>query len=106
MKAIKIQSQGSANQYALLKGSNTLGEVLGNGELLEEQHLQLAVFAVNLLEGRFPIAPSNARWEALSLDEPNRLTLVSYTNNQPNWLLVLTAHRPIAIPGPGVCHAS
>lgn len=104
MSTIKIHSQGEANQYALLKGSNTLGEVLGNGELLEEQHLQLAVFAVNLLEGRFPIAPSNARWEALSLDEPNRLTLVSFSNNRPTWLVVLITPEALPVPGEGVRH--
>lgn len=97
MSTIEIHSQGEANQYALLMGSNMVGEVLGNGELLEEQHLQLAVFAANLLSGCFPVAPANAEWKALSLDEPNRLTLVSSSNSQPAWLIVLITTKALPV---------
>lgn len=96
MSEIKLHCQGSANQYAVLLGADLLGEVIVNGEFLEEQHLQLATFAVNLLRGRFPIAPANAQWETLSSGEPNRLTLISSTNNRPTWLIVLIT--PEAIP--------
>lgn len=96
MSEIKIHCQGSANQYAILLGSDLLGEVLGNGDFLEEQHLQFANFAVNLLSGCFPIAPANAQWKTLSADEPNRLTLISSTNNQPTWLIILIT--PEALP--------
>lgn len=104
---ILVRANGEANSFALLEEGMTMpGEVLANGHFTVDQQEGLVAYAANLLTGRFPIAPNNAKWELRSLDEPNRLTLVSYTNNQPIWLLVLTVHRPIAIPGLGVCHAS
>lgn len=91
MSEITAHAQGQANQYALLKGAVMIGELLGNGELLEDQHLQLAIYAINLLSGRLPIAPKNAKWKALTLDDPKRLTLVGDTS----WLLVLTTYEVI-----------
>lgn len=106
MRNIHIRANGEANSFALLEEGMTMpGEVLANGHFTVDRQEELVAYAANLLTGRFPIAPNNAKWELRSLDEPNRLTLVSYTNNQPIWLLVLTVHRPIAIPGLGVCEA-
>lgn len=96
--SIEIRPQGDADFFALLQGENMPGEVQANGSFSEQQQLQLAVYAANLVQGKFPIAPHGAKWEALTMDEPNRLTLVSYTENQPRWLLVLTTTQPVAIP--------
>lgn len=103
MSNIIIRPQGVANFYALLQGDQFLGEVQGNGEFTESDHLNMAAFAVNLLNGQFPIAPQGAKWEPT--DCPNCLLLVQYSNNKPNWLVVLSTDEVVAIPQ-GDSHAN
>lgn len=87
MNTVVIRPQGDANHYALLHGGKMLGEVKVNGKYLPEKQVELARYAANFLQARFPITPHNAVWEVA--DEPNRLTLVEQSNNKQYWLLVL-----------------
>lgn len=86
--SVEIRPQGESNFFALLQGEKMLGEVQVNGEFSEDFQIGLIEFALGFIKGVLPATPYNAVWEG-SVEE-NRFTLVSESNNQRRWLLVLT----------------